>query len=78
MKKSENFAKFKMLSLCDIIISVSNIFMQKFNVSILCIQSIRMFRKKHMEGIEFLIQALTKRYVELERAVTLKTLNPCP
>ena len=29
-------------------------------------------------GVEFLIQELSKQYVELQRAVTLKVLNPSP
>ena len=31
--------------------------------------------EKNMEGDEFLIQALSKQYVELQRVVTLKDLN---
>ena len=31
-----------------------------------------------MEGIEFLVEALSKQYVELQRAVTIKELNTNP
>ena len=31
-----------------------------------------------MGGVEFLIQALFKEYIELQEAVTLKVLNPSP
>ena len=48
-----------------------------FNVSPLCMQSIRMFLK-NIDGVEFFIQALSKQYVELQRVVTPKELNPCP
>ena len=44
-----------------------------FNASPLCIQSVRMLMKKRWK--EFLIQALSKQYVELLRAVILKKLD---
>ena len=31
-----------------------------------------------MGGVEFLMQALSKQYIELQRKITLKVLNPSP
>ena len=47
----------------------------KFNVFPLCMQSIRMFLKKKMEGVGFLIQALSKQYVKFQRTIILEELN---